>query len=63
MRPISLSERVKATHVGVFDDSLCGLELEDRSAFSVQYHPEAGSEPQYGAYLLGKFVTTLGASQ
>ncbi|WP_299327824.1 glutamine-hydrolyzing carbamoyl-phosphate synthase small subunit [Parasphingopyxis sp.] len=50
---------VKATHVSLFDGSLCGLELEDRPAFSVQYHPEASPGPQDSAYLFAKFVGQL----
>ena len=57
----TLPDGVKATHVSLFDGSLCGLELEDRPAFSVQYHPEASPGPQDSAYLFAKFVGMLGA--
>ncbi len=56
----SLPEGVKATHISLFDGSLCGLELEGRNAFSVQYHPEASPGPQDSAYLFEKFVGRLG---
>jgi carbamoyl-phosphate synthase small subunit len=36
-----LPENVRETHVSLFDGSNCGIELADRPAFSVQYHPEA----------------------
>ena len=36
-----LPDNVRETHVSLFDDSNCGIELTDRPAFSVQYHPEA----------------------
>ncbi|MGJ8537348.1 MAG: glutamine-hydrolyzing carbamoyl-phosphate synthase small subunit [Parasphingopyxis sp.] len=55
----SLPEGVTATHVSLFDGSLCGLELEDKPAFSVQYHPEASPGPQDSAYLFAKFVGQL----
>ncbi|MBC2777757.1 glutamine-hydrolyzing carbamoyl-phosphate synthase small subunit [Parasphingopyxis marina] len=55
----SLPDGVKATHVSLFDGSLCGLELEDYPAFSVQYHPEASPGPQDSTYLFGKFVDRL----
>ena len=48
-----------ATHVSLFDGSLCGLELTDRPAFSVQYHPEASPGPQDSTYLFEKFVEQL----
>lgn len=55
----SLPNGVNATHVSLFDGSLCGLELDDYDAFSVQYHPEASPGPQDSAYLFAKFVGRL----
>ena len=55
----SLPENARPTHISLFDGSLCGLELTDRPAFSVQYHPEASPGPQDSAYLFGKFVGAL----
>ena len=55
----TLPDGVKATHVSLFDGSLCGLELKDRPAFSVQYHPEASPGPQDSAYLFAKFAEML----
>ena len=51
-----LPNNVRETHVSLFDDSNCGLELTDRPAFSVQYHPEASPGPQDSFYLFEKFV-------
>ena len=51
-----LPENVRATHVSLFDGSNCGIELTDRPAFSVQYHPEASPGPQDSFYLFEKFV-------
>jgi carbamoyl-phosphate synthase small subunit len=51
-----LPDNVRETHVSLFDDSNCGLELTDRPAFSVQYHPEASPGPQDSFYLFEKFV-------
>jgi carbamoyl-phosphate synthase small subunit len=52
----SLPENARPTHISLFDGSLCGLELTDKPAFSVQYHPEASPGPQDSQYLFGKFV-------
>ncbi|UIJ43842.1 glutamine-hydrolyzing carbamoyl-phosphate synthase small subunit [Sphingomonas cannabina] len=52
----SLPEGVRETHVSLFDGSNCGLELTDRPAFSVQYHPEASPGPQDSFYLFERFV-------
>ena len=45
----SLPDNARPTHVSLFDGSLAGLELTDRPAFSVQYHPEASPGPQDSA--------------
>jgi carbamoyl-phosphate synthase small subunit len=55
----SFPENVRETHVSLFDGSNAGLELTDRPAFSVQYHPEASPGPQDSTYLFGKFVGQL----
>jgi carbamoyl-phosphate synthase small subunit len=55
----SLPENARETHVSLFDGSNCGIELTDRPAFSVQYHPEASPGPQDSTYLFGKFVGQL----
>ena len=51
-----LPESVRETHVSLFDGSNCGIELLDRPAFSVQYHPEASPGPQDSFYLFERFV-------
>ncbi|WP_300974327.1 glutamine-hydrolyzing carbamoyl-phosphate synthase small subunit [Sphingomonas sp. LHG3406-1] len=51
-----LPNNVRETHVSLFDGSNCGIELADRPAFSVQYHPEASPGPQDSFYLFERFV-------
>jgi carbamoyl-phosphate synthase small subunit len=55
----TLPENVRPTHVSLFDGSNCGIELTDRPAFSVQYHPEASPGPQDSHYLFAKFAGML----
>ncbi|MDO9487051.1 MAG: glutamine-hydrolyzing carbamoyl-phosphate synthase small subunit, partial [Sphingomonadaceae bacterium] len=55
----TLPTNARPTHVSLFDGSLAGLELTDRPAFSVQYHPEASPGPQDSHYLFEKFVAQL----
>ena len=55
----TLPANARSTHVSLFDGSLCGLELTDKPAFSVQYHPEASPGPQDSHYLFEKFVDGL----
>jgi carbamoyl-phosphate synthase small subunit len=56
----SLPANARETHVSLFDGSNAGLELTDRQAFSVQFHPEASPGPQDSLYLFEKFVGMLG---
>ena len=52
----SLPSGVAATHVSLFDGTLCGLEVEGKPVFSVQYHPEASPGPQDSHYLFTRFM-------
>ncbi|HUG46116.1 MAG TPA: glutamine-hydrolyzing carbamoyl-phosphate synthase small subunit [Sphingomicrobium sp.] len=54
-----LPDTIRETHVSLFDGSNCGIELKDRPAFSVQYHPEASPGPQDSFYLFEKFVGAM----
>ncbi|QIG80477.1 glutamine-hydrolyzing carbamoyl-phosphate synthase small subunit [Stakelama tenebrarum] len=55
----SLPANARETHVSLFDGSNAGIELTDRRAFSVQYHPEASPGPQDSFYLFEKFVEMM----
>ena len=55
----SLPANARETHVSLFDGCNAGLELTDRPAFSVQYHPEASPGPQDSFYLFEQFVGSL----
>ena len=57
----TLPANARETHVSLFDGSNCGIELTDKPAFSVQYHPEASPGPQDSVYLFEKFVGMVGA--
>ena len=39
------------------DDTVAGLEVNNKPIFSVQYHPEAGPGPHDSDYLFEKFVS------
>ena len=54
-----MPDNVRETHVSLFDGSNCGIELTDRPAFSVQYHPEASPGPQDSFYLFQRFVSSI----
>ena len=47
------------THVCLNDGVVEGLELLERGAFSVQYHPEAAAGPHDASYLFDRFVNVM----
>jgi carbamoyl-phosphate synthase small subunit len=47
------------THVCLNDGVVEGLELLERGAFSVQYHPEAAAGPHDAVYLFDQFVSVM----
>ena len=51
----SLPRGVKETHVSLFDGTNCGIKVENRPIFSVQYHPEASPGPMDSHYLFDRF--------
>lgn len=51
--------RARVSHVCLNDDVVEGLELLDRPAFSVQYHPEAAAGPHDAAYLFDRFAEAM----
>lgn len=50
---------VEATHINLNDNTVEGIRLKDKPAFSVQYHPEAGPGPHDARYLFDQFVGML----
>ncbi|MFN0015709.1 MAG: glutamine-hydrolyzing carbamoyl-phosphate synthase small subunit [Saprospiraceae bacterium] len=50
---------VEATHINLNDNTVEGIRLKDKPAFSVQYHPEASPGPHDARYLFDQFVTML----
>ena len=57
----TLPPGVKETHVSLFDGSNCGIRVEGRPVFSVQYHPEASPGPQDSLYLFDRFAAAMQA--
>ncbi|MDX1665975.1 MAG: glutamine-hydrolyzing carbamoyl-phosphate synthase small subunit [Saprospiraceae bacterium] len=53
------SDRVEATHINLNDDSIEGLRVKGKRAFSVQYHPEASPGPHDARYLFDRFVKLM----
>ncbi|EGV36871.1 glutamine-hydrolyzing carbamoyl-phosphate synthase small subunit [Neisseria weaveri] len=59
----TLPANVKVTHRSLFDGSLQGIELTDRTVFSFQGHPEASPGPHDVAYLFDKFIDNMKAAK
>ena len=49
----------EVTHTCLNDDVVEGLQLLERGAFSVQYHPEAAAGPHDAAYLFDRFIELM----
>lgn len=50
---------VEVTHINLNDNTIEGIRLKGRKAFSVQYHPEAAPGPHDSRYLFDDFVSLM----
>ncbi len=48
--------QVEVTHVNLNDDSIEGIRIKNKPAFSVQYHPESTPGPHDSRYLFDHFI-------
>ena len=55
----TLPKGVSETHRSLFDGSNCGIRLDGRPVWSVQYHPEASPGPQDSFYLFERFAAAM----
>lgn len=61
--PATLPDRLRVTHVSLFDGSLQGLARTDRPAFCFQGHPEASPGPHDIGYLFDRFAQMMEAAR
>ena len=59
----SLPANVRITHRSLFDQTVQGIALTDRPAFSFQGHPEASPGPEEVAYLFDRFIAAMRQSK
>ncbi|MGC1242512.1 MAG: glutamine-hydrolyzing carbamoyl-phosphate synthase small subunit [Chryseosolibacter sp.] len=60
-KEINKNPDVEVTHVHLNDNTIMGIRLKNRKAFSVQYHPEASPGPHDSNYLFDDFVAMMKA--
>jgi carbamoyl-phosphate synthase small subunit len=47
------------THVNLNDDTVEGIKIKGKKAFSVQYHPESSPGPHDSRYLFDEFIRLM----
>ena len=55
----SKSDTIDITHINLNDDTIEGIKVKGKPAFSVQYHPEASPGPHDAQYLFDDFVNLM----
>jgi len=53
---VQKNENIEITHVNLNDESIEGIRIKNKKAFSVQYHPEATPGPHDSRYLFDEFI-------
>jgi carbamoyl-phosphate synthase small subunit len=56
------SDTIEITHVNLNDDTIEGIRVKNKKAFSVQYHPESSPGPHDSRYLFDDFVQLIASS-
>lgn len=56
---LSKNNEVEITHINLNDNSVEGIRLKNKPAFSVQYHPEATPGPHDSRYLFDDFLAMM----
>lgn len=56
---IQQSDKVEITHINLNDQTIEGIKVKSKPAYSVQYHPEASPGPHDSRYLFDQFIETI----
>lgn len=60
---VKKATHIEITHVNLNDNSIEGIRVKGKPAFSVQYHPEATPGPHDSRYLFDEFIQLIRDSQ
>lgn len=60
-KAVAASQNVEVTHINLNDNSVEGIRIKGKPAFSVQYHPESTPGPHDSRYLFDDFFTMIKA--
>jgi carbamoyl-phosphate synthase small subunit len=60
---VKQNNHLEITHVNLNDNSIEGIRIKNKKAFSVQYHPEATPGPHDSRYLFDDFIALINANQ
>ena len=60
---VKRADHIQITHVNLNDQSIEGIRVKGKPAFSVQYHPEATPGPHDSRYLFDQFIDMIKASK
>ena len=58
-KDIQSNDNVEVTHINLNDNTIEGLSLSHKRAFSVQYHPESSPGPHDSRYLFDTFIELI----
>jgi carbamoyl-phosphate synthase small subunit len=61
-KDLEKNSNVEVTHVHLNDQTIMGIRMKNKKAFSVQYHPEASPGPHDSQYLFDQFIEMINSS-
>ncbi len=53
------NDNLEITHINLNDDTVSGIRMKDKLAFSVQFHPESSPGPHDSLYLFDEFIKNI----
>lgn len=56
---VEKNDNIEITHINLNDDSVEGIKIKNKKAFSVQYHPESSPGPHDSRYLFDDFTELM----